>query len=181
MLIDAAASCLLVVDVQERLLPAIHEGSRVVENTAWLMDIAAHLGVPVLVSEQYPRGLGHTVETLAQRAPEGATVEKIHFSCAASPACRDRLDALERQQIILTGIEAHVCVLQTALGLVAQGQDVFVVADAVSSRKADDLALAMSRMQHGGVHIVSREMVAFEWLHQAGTETFKTISKNYLR
>lgn len=181
MLMDVAKSCLLVVDIQERLVPAIHEGSRVVDNTGWLMDIAGHLDVPVLVSEQYPRGLGHTVASLAERGTDGGVVEKIHFSCAASPECTERLDALDRSQIIVTGIEAHVCVLQSALGLLAQGKEVFVVADAVSSRKASDAELALTRMGREGVRIVSREMVAFEWLHQAGTETFKLISKNYLR
>ena len=181
MLMDVAQSCLLVVDIQERLVPAIHEGSRVVENTGWLMEVAGHLEVPVLVSEQYPRGLGHTVESLAERAPEGGVVEKIHFSCAASPECMERLDALGRQQVIVTGIEAHVCVLQSALGLLDQGKDVFVVADAVSSRQASDAELALDRMRREGVRVVSREMVAFEWLHQAGTDTFKMISKNYLR
>lgn len=181
MLMDATRSCLLVVDVQERLLPAIHQGARVVENTAWLMDIAAELEVPVVVSEQYPKGLGHTVETLAKRATPGSTVEKMHFSCAASPACREKLDALDRPQIIITGIEAHVCVLQTALGLMSQGKEVYVVADAVSSRKEEDMALALTRMRREGVRNVSREMVAFEWLHEAGTDTFRSISKNFLR
>lgn len=181
MLIDVATSCLWVVDVQERLVPAIHEGARVVENTAWLMDIANQLDVPVVVSEQYPKGLGHTVEELARRAPAGSTVEKMHFSCAASPACRERLESLGRSQVVLTGIEAHVCVLQTALGLVSQGNEVYVVADAVSSRRREDAALALERMGREGVRIVSREMVAFEWLHMAGTDTFRNISKNFLR
>lgn len=181
MLIECAESCLLVVDIQERLLPAIHEGERVIENTAWLMQIAQELEVPLLVSEQYPKGLGHTVPALQSLTPQGALVEKIHFSCAASPACRERLDALDRKQVVVTGVEAHVCVLQTALGLVSAGQEVFVVADAVSSRRPADATLGLERMRAAGVQIVSREMVAFEWLHRAGTEQFREISRRFLR
>lgn len=181
MLIEREKSCLLVVDIQERLVPAIHEGERVVENTAWLMRIASELGVPTLVSEQYPRGLGATVESLRQLAQDDSVVEKIHFSCAEAPECRGRLDALGRAQVIVTGIEAHVCVLQTAIGLAQGGYDVFVVADAVSSRRPEDAALALERLRAVGVAVVCREMVAFEWLHQAGTEIFRTISKQYLR
>lgn len=181
MLMDVKKSCLLVIDVQERLLPAIHRGAEVVENSGWLMDVAAHLEVPTVVSEQYPRGLGHTVEALAKRASPEMLVEKIHFSCAASPACLEAFEATGREQYVLAGIEAHVCVLQTALGLAALGKEVYVVADAVSSRREADAALGLSRMGQEGVRIVSREMVVFEWLGQAGTDTFRHISKNFLR
>lgn len=181
MLIDNAESCLLVVDIQERLVPAIHEGDRVVDNAAWLMEIARELGVPTLVSEQYPRGLGPTVERLRDLAPEDGVVEKVHFSCAAAPECRRRLDGLRRRQVVITGIEAHVCVLQTAVGLAEADWSVFVVADAVSSRRAADAELGLARMRASGVEIVCREMVAFEWLHQAGTDQFREISKRFLR
>lgn len=181
MLIERAKSCLLVVDIQERLLPAIHEGERVVEHTAWLMQIARELDIPLLVSEQYPRGLGHTVAELADLIPEGAIVEKIHFSCAASPECQERLEEIDQDQVVITGMEAHVCVLQTALGLVANGRQVFVVADAVSSRRPEDAQLGLERMRAAGVQVVSREMVVFEWLHRAGTEEFRTISRGFLR
>ena len=181
MLIDAEKSCLLVVDIQERLIPAIHENERVVENTGWLMRIAGELGVPVLMSEQYPRGLGHTTPELRELVPADEIIEKVHFSCAASPECRQRLDAVDRKQVILTGIEAHICVLQTGLGLVADGFEVYVVADAVSSRRPENAELGIERMRRDGVRIVSREMVAFEWLHQAGTDQFRDISKRFLR
>jgi nicotinamidase-related amidase len=181
MLIQRERSSLLVIDIQERLLPAIHEGERVIENTAWLLRIAGELGVPVVLSEQYPRGLGHTVPSLLELVEEDAVVEKVHFSCAASPECRARLDALGRDQVVITGMEAHVCVLQTALGLAAAGREVYVVADAVSSRRPADAELGLARMRHGGVQVVSREMVAFEWLHQAGTDTFRDISRRFLR
>jgi nicotinamidase-related amidase len=181
MLMNAKQSCLLIVDAQERLMPAVHNGQRVIETSAWLMQIADRLGIPVLLSEQYPRGLGHTVQTLAKLAPPGAVMDKVHFSCAAEPACLARIEASGREQIILTGAEAHVCVLQTALGLRAAGKEVFVVADGIGSRDPSNVGLALRRMEAAGAGTVSREMVAFEWLERAGTGVFREISKQYLR
>jgi nicotinamidase-related amidase len=181
MLIKTETSCLLIVDVQERLMPAVHEGQRVIESSAWLLRIAARLGVPALLSEQYPRGLGHTVPELAALVPAEAIMDKVHFSCAAEPACLARIEGTGREQIILTGAEAHVCVLQTALGLRASGKRVFVVADGIGSREPGNVDLALERMRAAGVQAVSREMVAFEWLERAGTELFREISREYLR
>ncbi|HAO32519.1 MAG TPA: hydrolase [Candidatus Competibacter sp.] len=181
MLMKAETSCLLVVDFQERLMPAIHQADQVVANGVWLIQIARRLDVPVLASEQYPRGLGHTVSAIRQLLPEDAFVEKTHFSCAAELDCMRRIDRLDRPQVVLVGAEAHVCVLQTALGLRMAGKDVYLVADGVSSRSPTDVQLALERMRAEGVRIVSREMVAFEWLHQAGTESFRAISREFLR
>lgn len=180
MLIDRNFSSLLVVDVQERLLPAIHEAQRVLDNTIWLTRLAQRLGVPVAASEQYPRGLGHLHADLrALLAPE-CIAEKLHFSCAAAQ-CLVNLPGSDRLQVLLCGIESHVCVLQTALELRWQGKEVFLVADAVSSRNPADKDLALARMRDHGVEIVSREMVAFEWLRQAATDEFREISTNFLR
>ena len=181
MLMQAQRSCLLIVDIQERLLPAIHAHQRLEDNAAWLMQLAAELDVPVMISEQYPRGLGHTSERLQQLALSTTILEKVHFSCTASPECLAQITDSGRQQWVVAGIEAHVCVLQTALGLLQQGREVFVVADAVSSRKPQDTELALQRLARAGVQIVSREMVAFEWLHEAGTERFREVSKRFLR
>ncbi|MBK8508828.1 MAG: hydrolase [Candidatus Competibacter sp.] len=181
MLMKAETSCLLVVDFQERLMPAIHQADQVVANGVWLIQIARRLDVPVLASEQYPRGLGHTVSAIRELLPEDAFVEKTHFSCAAELDCMRRIDLLDRPQVVLVGAEAHVCVLQTALGLRMAGKDVYLVADGVSSRSPTDVQLALERMRAEGVRIVSREMVAFEWLHQAGTESFRAISREFLR
>ena len=181
MLIDSEKSCLLIIEVQERLMRAVHQSSRVVGNSAWLMKIAARLDVPMLLSEQYPRGLGHTEPDLVALAPDGAIMEKVHFSCAAEPSCLERINNSGREQIILTGAEAHVCVLQTALGLHQLGKAVYVVADAISSRDPINVELALGRLRGAGVAVVSREMVAFEWLHRAGTDDFREISRDFLR
>lgn len=180
MLIERDRSALLVVDIQERLLPHIHEGKTVLDNAVWLVKIAQRLGVPVMVSEQYPKGIGPTVAVLRGLTPAEAIVEKLHFSCAAAK-CLDGLPGSERPQVVVVGTESHVCVQQTALGLKGQGREVFVVADAVGSRKPLDKELALARMRSHGIDIVSREMVAFEWLKQAGTDEFREISREFLR
>ena len=181
MLMKIETSCLLAVDFQERLMPAVHDTDHIVANAAWLIQIAQRLNVPVLASEQYPRGLGHTVAAIRELLPAEAFMEKLHFSCAAERDCMRRIDALGRQQIIVIGAEAHVCVLQTALDLRAAGRDVYLVADAVSSRSPRNVELALERMRAEGVRVVSREMVAFEWLHQAGDDRFREISREFLR
>lgn len=177
MLLSSERSLLLVVDVQERLAPAVLAADRVVRNIDILLDSAACLGVPVLASEQYPRGLGPTVADLRGRIPDGAVVEKIHFACTSEPGFLDRLDSLGRDQIVVTGMEAHVCVLQTVLGLCERGRNVFLVADAVSSRAAASVELGIARMRAAGADVVSTEMVVFEWLQRAGTPAFKTLSQ----
>ncbi len=181
MLMKIETSCLLAVDFQERLMPAVHDTDHIVANAAWLIQIAQRLNVPVLASEQYPRGLGHTVAAIRELLPAEAFMEKLHFSCAAERDCMRRIDALGRKQIVVIGAEAHVCVLQTALDLRAAGRDVYLVADAVSSRSPRDVELALERMRAEGVRVVSREMVVFEWLHQAGDDRFREISREFLR
>lgn len=180
MLMDRNHSTLLIVDIQERLLPHIEDWQRILENAQWLTRVAQRLGVPVMASEQYPKGIGHTRAELASLLPAGAIVEKLHFSCAAAQ-CLTGLAGSERRQVVICGVESHVCVLQTALDLRWQGKEVFVVAEAVGSRRAADRDLALARMRGHGVEIVSREMVAFEWLKQAGNDEFRDVSTNFLR
>jgi len=134
MLIERDRSCLLLIDVQERLLASMDNAARLVSNCAVLLKAAARLGVPVLASEQYPKGLGPTVPELAALVPEGAPVTKTEFSCAAAPGYLDRLRETGRDQLVLAGIEAHVCVLQTALQLRDLGYKMFVVDECVFDR-----------------------------------------------
>lgn len=181
MLLQREHSALLVIDVQQRLLAVMHEPERVVENCGWLLRLAERLAVPVLLSEQYPRGLGPTDERLRTLVPAAAIMEKLAFSCTGAADCSTRIEALERQQWVLAGIESHVCVLQTALGLRARGREVYVVAEAVSSRRPADRELAFARLRGAGVTIVGREMVAFEWLGSAGDDQFRTVSREFLR
>ncbi len=176
MLMKADRSCLLVVDVQAKLAPAVAMSSRVIANTATLMKAAARLAVPVLVSEQYPKGLGSTVPELAELAPAEAIITKVDFSCMGEAAYARRFAELERDQAVIAGMEAHVCVLQTAMSLLGDGHQVYVVADAVSSRATGNAQAAIDRLDAAGAGIVTTEMVVFEWLGRAGTPEFKELS-----
>ena len=179
MLLKADQSVLLVIDLQEKLGPAIDGFDAVRQHTHWLLGVANRLAVPAVATVQYPKGLGPMVPDLAAQVPPERIVEKMHFSAVAS-GCLDGLAEMDRRQVVLVGTETHVCVLQTALGLLGQGKEVYVVEEAVGSRRATDKALGLARMRQEGCRIVSREMVAFEWLHQAGTEIFREVSKAFL-
>lgn len=177
MLLSASDSLLLVVDIQDRLLPAMQDGARVVRNTGILLQAAAALDIPGLVTEQYPRGLGATVAEVKAAAGAIPVLEKMHFSAWADPAIQSHVRQANRPQVVIAGIEAHVCVLQTALGLVQSGQRVAVVADAVSSRQAENVTLACRRMTESGIMLVSTEMCLFEWMGTAAHPQFKTLSR----
>lgn len=167
----AADSVLVVIDIQERLAAVMPACASVVRATGILLEVAGRLHIPVLVTEQYPKGLGRTVAEVAAKLPEGAVrVEKTCFSaCAALP--------LTRPQVVLTGMETHVCVLQTALELAASGREVFVVEDAVSSRTEANYSNALARLWAAGIVITNTESVAFEWLRDAAHEHFRAVSK----
>ena len=178
MLLDKNKSCLIIVDIQERLAPAMHDGGQeAVRNAGILMQAAQRMGVPTLVSEQYPRGLGRTVPQLAEYMPAGGPIEKLEFACSSNAGFAEKLKALDKKQIVMAGMEAHICVLQTALKLRAQGMEVFVAADAVASRKQSSMDHAFARIEDAGGAIITTEMAVFEWLEQAGTDDFKVLSK----
>ncbi|MCB2106140.1 MAG: hydrolase [Rhodobacteraceae bacterium] len=180
MLLSRASSQLLIVDVQERLLPAMHEPDRLLERCAVLLEAAARLGVPTTLSEQYRKGLGPTATRLDNLRGDSPILEKMHFSCAEDPGLAQRIGALAaegRRQVVVAGIESHVCVLQSALGFKAMGYDVAVVMDAVSSRQPASIDLARQRYLANGVSAVNTEMALFEWLDVSGTPEFKDVSK----
>ncbi|MSP43053.1 MAG: hydrolase [Alphaproteobacteria bacterium] len=178
MLLDKNNSCLIIVDIQERLAPAMYDGGQeAIRNAGILMQAARRLGVPALVSEQYPRGLGRTVPQLAEYMPAGGPIEKLEFACPNNAGFSGQLKAFGKKQIVIGGMEAHICVLQTALKLCDQGLEVFVAADAVASRKQSSMERAFARIEDAGGAIITTEMAVFEWLEQAGTDDFKVLSK----
>lgn len=176
MLMHAARSALVVIDVQERLCPVMEDPRRVLYNGARLLQGAGLLDVPVLCTEQYPKGLGPTMIDLRTLLPEGAVIEKTAFGSMGEAGFRHALSGLGRSQIVLCGIEAHVCVLQTALGLREAGFEVFVVADACGSRHADNARAGLDRMAQAGCSIVTTEMVLFEWLADKANPAFRDIN-----
>ncbi len=181
MLLTAENSLLLLIDLQSKLAPAIHNNTEVEQHCRWLVEVARELAVPVLATEQYPQGLGVTVPSLLVLLKSEEILEKIHFSADKEPHIQAALADSGRRQIVLCGTETHVCVLQSALDFISAGYQVFVVAEACGSRRDSDKQLALGRLQQAGAVIVSREMVAFEWLQQAGTAQFRQLSKGWLR
>ncbi len=175
-LLSATTSRLLIVDMQEKLLVAMNERGAVTPNCVKLVRGAEVLGVPVDATEQYPKGLGETVDVLASLIPQRP--DKMRFSCSEALAWAAQGTAADQpHQVALAGIEAHVCVLQTAFDLLANGFEVFVVADAVTSRNRSDYEFGLKRMADAGVQLVTTEMVLFEWCEVAGTDEFKKISR----
>ncbi len=181
MLIEARRSQLIVIDLQERLLAAIPEAPRAVARTRLLIEAARALEIPIAVTEQYPKGIGASAPEIRDALPASATVhEKITFSAAADQSFADHVAAGRqdgRDQIVICGTEAHVCVLQTALGLRALGYPVFLVSDAVASRDPASVDCARERLVQSGCIWVNAEMVVFEWMERAGTDLFRSLVK----
>jgi nicotinamidase-related amidase len=167
-------TALLVIDVQQKLLPLIPCADRLLLNVGFLIDAAHILGIQIEASEQYPAGLGSTVASLAERLPR--RYEKLDFSCGGVPGIVEAFSQAGRTRIMLAGMETHVCIQQTALDLLERGLAVYVAADAVASRDDRDHELALMRMARAGVTITSAEAAVFEWTGKAGTPVFKQIS-----
>jgi nicotinamidase-related amidase len=180
MLMSRRDCTLLLVDLQARLLPHIHDGEQVLAHARWLAEVARRVGVPVVLTEQNRDRLGATDPSLLAAAGEALRVDKMHFSAVAE-GCLAGTEVERRPQVVICGTESHVCVQQSALGLRWQGKQVFLVAEAVGSRRPADKALALARMAAHGIEVVSREMVAFEWLERAGTDIFREVSRNFIR
>lgn len=177
MLLDVEDSQVLIIDMQERFALSIAGFAEAVARTGVLARAAQRLEVPVLATEQYPKGLGRTVPELASQWPAETVPEEK--SCFSAGDCADlvrRLRESRRRQFLICGVEAHVCVLQTALDVMANLEgSVYVVRDAVASRKDSDRDAAFERLAQAGAHLVTTEMVVFEWLRDAGHEAFKEL------
>ena len=167
-------TALLVVDIQEKLLPKIMQSGEVLRNASFLVNAAKVLGVPVIATEQYPKGLGPTVEPI--RGLLTTVWEKKTFSAVGEGGALDFLKSDARIKVVVVGIEAHICVMQTVLDLLNQGFHVFVCVDAVSSRYAIDVKIALKRMQQAGAILVTAETCVYEWLETAANPAFKEIS-----
>lgn len=176
MLLDKNKTCLLVIDVQERLVPAMAEQVIFVENCSKLMKTAEILGIPTIVTEQYPKGIGSTIPQLAADMPAGSPMEKNSFPATGEPAILEAIKKTGRTQMVVIGTEAHVCVMQTAIALKDLGYESYVIADASASRKVESHMVSMDRLRQSGVYVATTEMAIFEWLGVAGTPEFKKVS-----
>ena len=175
---SAAISQLVIVDMQVKLSSAMPAEAlqTVVKNCGILAQAANLLGVPFIATEQYPQGLGETLPEISQYLPDNKPIAKTAFSACAEPKFKQQLHR-DKAQIVLTGMEAHICVLQTALNLLQQGKQVFVVEDAILSREAENKQNAIARLRAAGCVIANTESVLFEWLGNANHEAFKALSK----
>lgn len=168
---------LVVVDIQERLFPHIHNNEHVAAKCKTLIEGIKLLNVPTIVTEQYVKGLGKTIPAIAESLGEFEPIEKMAFSCCGEPNFNIRIEERYRENVLLCGIESHVCVLQTAIDLQDAGHRPIVVADAISSRNPEDKALALQRFATEGIRVTSVESILFELCKVSGTEQFKRISK----
>jgi nicotinamidase-related amidase len=175
MQMSAADTGLLVIDMQEKLVPKLFDPVLVLRNIAFLLDAAQLLKMPVQCTEQYPRGLGATVPELAGKLPQRP--DKVAFSCCAVPSVVQTFHREARPKIVLCGIETHVCVLHTALDLLALDFRVFIAVDAVGSRSRIDHDIALRRLERTGAILTTSEMCVFEWIGGAGHPQFKAISR----
>jgi nicotinamidase-related amidase len=170
---------LAVIDIQEKLLPPIHEKERLVRNAQLLVRLADILSLPIIVSTQYVKGLGPTIPEIASLLPTVETVDKLEFGCFANGDYCSAVGKLANRNILLLcGMEAHICVMQTALGALNQGLSVHVAADAVSSRTELNWKLGLNRMQAAGAVMSSTEMMIYELLGKSGTPAFKEMLKH---
>jgi nicotinamidase-related amidase len=174
-LMSADDTALLIVDVQSKIIRLVPGHRRIVWNLGRLITGANILGVPTVATEQYPKGLGGTVPELAEML--GDIPEKLMFSCRGCPELFDELASRGIEKILVAGIEAHVCVAQTVLDLLAAGFRVYVAADAVGSRGAIDAEIALRRLESSGASVTTTEAALFEWCEVAGTPEFKKLSE----
>jgi nicotinamidase-related amidase len=175
-LLDKDSTIFVLVDIQEKFMSVLYNADEMASNANILVKASEILGIPLLVTEQYPKGLGKTIESIV--LPEGNhAIEKVSFSCFGSEEFMKRLKELGKDNLVLFGVEAHVCILKTALDALKNGFKVHVVADAISSRSAENRSLAIERMRQSGVFIIPTETVLFQLIDKAGTDEFKALSK----
>lgn len=167
---------IMIIDIQERLVPAMKYGDKVINNTKILIQASKEMDIPIIYTEQYPKGLGHTIDELGELIKDGKRFEKISFS-AINEEVRSTLETLGRKKIVITGMETHVCVFQTVRDLILDGYEVFVVKDAVASRTKCNYLNGLEQMKDMGAVITNTETIVFDLLKEAGTSEFKTMSK----
>lgn len=169
---------LCVVDVQEKLIPAMGNSEEVLRRLQVLLGGCSTLELPFVVTEQYPKGLGSTVPAIREIFPEGtAVLEKNSFSCFGAPEFENSISSLNRKTMILCGVESHVCVFQTALDALEKGFEVILIEDCIDSRHSSDKTTALKYLRHAGVHILSSEMTLFMLMKDSRHPAFKTVSK----
>lgn len=175
--LDKEDTVLLIVDIQEKLAAVMTEKDKVVRNNLHLIELAKMINMPVMVTEQYPKGLGPTVADIKNALPFYRPVEKMTFDCCGQPPFLEELKEHNKRNVVLTGMETHICVLQTCIGLLKGGINVHIVQDAVCSRTRENWKTGVEFMREAGAVVTSTETALFQLLKVAGTEEFKKISQ----
>jgi nicotinamidase-related amidase len=176
-MLETFSSVLLVIDVQDKLFRVMHQRERLADNLGRLIRGTQVFKIPVIVTEQYPQGLGQTIPEISALLADVTPLPKLQFSCYREPSFARAIDGLGRRQVIITGIESHICVYQTAVDLIAAGYEVHVVADGVSSRTPENCAIGLDLMRQQGAAVTSVETVLFELLGIGSGDDFKAIRK----
>jgi isochorismate hydrolase len=177
--IEREEAVLIIIDVQDVLMKKMNQevGKNVIQNIRTLLTFAKEMAIPILMTEQYPKGLGKTVPEIKMELGSILPIEKVSFSCCGVETFNEKLNRLGRKQVILSGIETHVCMLQTAADLIQKGYEIHVVADAICSRRKLDWEIGLRWMEKRGAMISTTEIIAFQLLKEAGTEEFRGLSK----
>ena len=183
MKIQVEACCLLIIDIQEKLVPLIHNSDLIVQSTLNLIDIASNLNIPIILTEQYPKGLGNTKKIIRDSllGKDFFKIEKTSFSCFESDSFKKLFNSLRKKQVIVAGIESHICVMQTVLDLKAKGFEIFLVEEGIGSRKESDHRLGLNRMLEPKVCLTNIEMLIFELVRNSKHTLFKYFSKKYIQ
>ncbi len=175
--LDKNDAVLLIIDIQDKLAAMMKYKDQMVKNSLHLIELAKMQNIPVVVTEQYPKGLGRTVPEIRAALPSYKPIEKVAFNCCGEPAFLTEVKRLGKKKVIVTGMETHICVLQTSLGLLQEGLDVHLVQDAVCSRTKENWKTGVEFMRSAGAVVTCTETVLFQLLKVAGTEEFKKISQ----
>jgi nicotinamidase-related amidase len=175
-LLNKNNAVLLIIDIQERLAVVMDRKDQVVRNTLHLVELAKMQNIPVVVTEQYPKGLGRTLPEITAALPSYLPIEKVSFNCCGEPSFNEQMQRLGKKKVIVTGMETHICVLQTSVGLLQAGFDVHLVQDAVCSRTKGNWRSGVELIRDAGGVITNTETALFQLLGVAGTQEFKAIS-----
>ncbi len=175
--VSADDAFLLIIDIQDRLAAVMKERDTVIKNTTHLIELSRLFDIPVVLTEQYPKGLGPTVSEIRDALNEYQPIEKLSFSCCGAEGFLDAIKKTNRRKALVTGMETHICVLQTCLDLLDEGIEVILVADALTSRRPYDKSIALDILREAGCIVTTTEAVLFQVLKKAGTEEFKVISR----
>lgn len=176
-MIDKNSCAIVLIDIQEKLTPHIYDNNEIVQNIVTLIKGAKILGIPVVLNEQYKKGLGETIPEIKEVLEEYAPIDKSSFSCCADERSMQKIDSLQREHLIVAGVEAHICVLQSVLGLKNRGYKTYVAIDCIGSRKVLDKEVAVQRMIQEGIRVATLESILFEVVQNAKDEHFKDISR----